>query len=118
MHTHGYNQHSGRYTYLSVVTLLKHPYSRQLSSNSESLEKELTKHNRFYPLPGELQRDECLTLLFTPPSGSNLSLCLRISEILQQIAGIYRYESEEDLYRESLFKAYTTVSRFRTLIEE
>lgn len=118
LHTHGYNQHSGRYTYLSVVTLLKHPYTRQLSSNSESLEKELTKHNRFYPLPGELQRDEFLTLLFTPPSGSNLSLCLRISEILQQIAGIYRNETEEDLYRESLFKAYTTVSRFRTLIEE
>ena len=118
LHTHGYNQHSGRYTYLPVVTLLKHPYTRQLSSNSESLEKELTKHNRFYPLPGELQRDEFLTLLFTPPSGSNLSLCLRISEILQQIAGIYRNETEEDLYRESLFKAYTTVSRFRTLIEE
>ena len=65
-----------------------------------------------------MQRDEFLTLLFTPPSGSNLSLCLRISEILQQIAGIYRNETEEDLYRESLFKAYTTVSRFRTLIEE
>lgn len=45
-------------------------------------------------------------------------MCLRISEILQQIAGIYRNETEEDLYRESLFKAYTTVSRFRTLIEE
>ena len=118
LHTHGYNRHSGRYTYLAVVTLLKHPYTRQLSSNSELLEKELTKHNRFYPLPSELQKDEFLTQLFAPLSGSNLSLCLRISEILQQIASIYQNKTGEDLYRESLFKAYTTISRFRTLIEE
>lgn len=89
------------------------------------LEKELTRNNRFYPLPGELGKDEFLTRLFTPLSG-NLNLCIRLSETLQQVASIYQANTSgtEDtdafnqLYRESLFKAYTTINRFRTLIEE
>lgn len=125
LHTHGFNFKSGRYTFQSVVTLLKHPYTRQLTGQAELLEKELTRNNRFYPLPGELGKDEFLTRLFTPLSG-NLNLCIRLSETLQQVAGIYQTNTSgtEDtdafnqLYRESLFKAYTTINRFRTLIEE
>lgn len=125
LHTHGFNFKSGRYTFQSVVTLLKHPYTRQLTGQAELLEKELTQNNRFYPLPGELGKDEFLTRLFTPLSG-NLNLCIRLSETLQQVAGIYQANTSgtEDtdafnqLYRESLFKAYTTINRFRTLIEE
>lgn len=125
LHTHGFNFKSGRYTFQSVVTLLKHPYTRQLTGQAELLEKELTRNNRFYPLPGELGKDEFLTRLFTPLSG-NLNLCIRLSETLQQVAGIYQANTSgtEDtdafnqLYRESFFKAYTTINRFRTLIEE
>lgn len=125
LHTHGFNFKSGRYTFQSVVTLLKHPYTRQLTGQAELLEKELTRNNRFYPLPGELGKDEFLTRLFTPLSG-NLNLCIRLSETLQQVASIYQANTSgtEDtdafnqLYRESLFKAYTTINRFRTLIEE
>lgn len=125
LHTHGFNFKSGRYTFQSVVTLLKHPYTRQLTGQAELLEKELTRNNRFYPLPGELGKDEFLTRLFTPLSG-NLNLCIRLSETLQQVASIYQANTSgtEDtdafnqLYRESLFKAYTTINRFRTLIEK
>ena len=125
LHTHGFNFKSGRYTFQSVVTLLNHPYTRQLTGQAELLEKELTRNNRFYPLPGELGKDEFLTRLFTPLSG-NLNLCIRLSETLQQVASIYQANTSgtEDtdafnqLYRESLFKAYTTINRFRTLIEE
>lgn len=125
LHTHGFNFKSGRYTFQSVVTLLKHPYTRQLTGQAELLEKELTRNNRFYPLPGELGKDEFLTQLFTPLSG-NLNLCIRLSETLQQVAGIYQTNTSgtgdtdafNQLYRESLFKAYTTINRFRTLIEE
>lgn len=125
LHTHGFNFKSGRYTFQSVVTLLKHPYTRQLTGQAELLEKELTRNNRFYPLPGELGKDEFLTRLFTPLSG-NLNLCIRLSETLQQVAGIYQANTSDtedtdafnQLYRESLFKAYTTINRFRTLIEE
>lgn len=125
LHTHGFNFKSGRYTFQSVVTLLKHPYTRQLTGQAELLEKELTGNNRFYPLPSELGKDEFLTRLFTPLSG-NLNLCIRLSETLQQVAGIYQTNTSgtgdtdafSQLYRESLFKAYTTINRFRTLIEE
>ena len=125
LHTHGFNFKSGRYTFQSVVTLLKHPYTRQLTGQAELLEKELTGNNRFYPLPGELGKDEFLTRLFTPLSG-NLNLCIRLSETLQQVAGIYQTNTSgtgdtdafSQLYRESLFKAYTTINRFRTQIEE
>ena len=125
LHTHGFNFNSVPYTFQSVVTLLKHPSTRQLTGQAELLEKELTRNNRFYPLPGELGKDEFLTRLFTPLSG-NLNLCIRLSETLQQVASIYQANTSgtEDtdafnqLYRESLFKAYTTINRFRTLIEE
>ena len=125
LHTHGFNFKSGRYTFQSVVTLLKHPYTHPPPGQAELLEKELTRNNRFYPLPGELGKDEFLTRLFTPLSG-NLNLCIRLSETLQQVASIYQANTSgtEDtdafnqLYRESLFKAYTTINRFRTLIEE
>ena len=125
LHTHGFNFTTFLGTVKSVVTLLKHPYTRQLTGQAELLEKELTRNNRFYPLPGELGKDEFLTRLFTPLSG-NLNLCIRLSETLQQVAGIYQANTSgtEDtdafnqLYRESLFKAYTTINRFRTLIEE
>lgn len=127
LHTQGYQPRNGRYTFQEVVALLKHPYTRSLSSYAETLEKELTQSNRFFPLPGELCKDDFLTLLFTPLSG-NLSLCTRLSEAVKQTAGLYQstgspagdQESSafEQLYRESLFKAYTLVNRFCTLIEE
>ena len=81
----------------------------------------MTANNRFYPLPGELQQDEFLTHLFTPVN-SNLALTEYLGKSLQQIAGVYQQNPKTDafdqLYRESLFKTYTTINRFRTLVEE
>ncbi len=123
LHTHGYNTRTGRYAYNAVVAVLKHPYTRQLTAEAETLEKELTKNNRFYPLPSELSQGEFLTKLFRPTEG-NANLCLFLIEVLKDVTTLYRTDEErpetdalEQLYRESLFKAYTTVSRFHTLIE-
>lgn len=120
----GYNYKNGRFMFEQVITVLKHPYTRQLTPNALTLEKELTQNNRFYPLPSELKKDEFLGHLFSPVNG-NLALCSYLSEVLQQVASIYQNEPEEEkneafnqLYRESIFKAYTTVNRFYTLIEE
>ena len=126
LHIAGYNAQTGRYSYQSVVSLLKHPYTQRLSEFAEPLEKRLTKTNRFYPLPSELQQDEFLSLLFAPSQGSNLHLCERVAKAIQQVATMYQCKEEDkmqddafnQLYRESLFKAYTTVNRFHTLIEE
>ena len=120
----GYQPKTGRFSFQEVIAVLKHPYTRQQTTEAEALEKELAENNRFYPLPSELQRDEFLEHLFTPVDG-NQDLTSYLSEALQQVAQIYQQDSAEQrseafnqLYRESLFKAYTTVNRFHTLIEE
>ena len=117
-----YHAETGRFTYAAVTSALKHPYTRQLSGIAEALEKELTATNRFYPLPSELKKDELLKELFATTTG-NLSLCDYLMNMLEAVAGLYRdapagEDNLEQLYRESLFKAHTTVTRFRTLVED
>lgn len=120
----GYNANNGRFLYQQVISVLKHPYTQQLTSNAEIIERELTEKNRFYPLPSELQTDEFLTHLFTPITG-NEALIQYLSHAIEMVAGIYRKEKLTDekdafnqLYRESVFKTFTTLNRFSTLIEE
>ena len=62
LQTNGYRTATGRFTYETVSAILKHPYTRQLSINAEPLERELTKTNRFYPLPSELKMDDFFSL--------------------------------------------------------
>lgn len=66
LQTNGYRFDTGRFTYETVSAILKHPYTRQLSTKADIIERELTKTNRFYPLPSELKQDEFLANLFTP----------------------------------------------------
>lgn len=122
LHTSGYNPNNGRYLFAEVISVLKHPYTRQLSPEAEKLEQTLTRDNRFYPLPSELKQDNVLELLFTPHR-NNLDLCSMLSEALKEVAVIYQQQAAshsdafDQLYRESLFKTYTLVNRFHTLIE-
>lgn len=118
----GYNQSNGKYLYNNVIDILKHPYTRELSSCAEELEKELTEKNRFYPLPSELRKDDFLNQLFIPQP-NNEKLCESLNLILQLISTLYKGKDNEtdafnQLYIESLFQSYTIVSRFRTLIED
>ncbi|MCD8183910.1 MAG: PD-(D/E)XK nuclease family protein [Bacteroides sp.] len=121
LQTTGYRPDTGRYTYETVLSVLKHPYTRQLSPAAEALEKQLTKHNRFYPLPSELKKDAYLEQVFTPQNGIT-ALCRYLTDLLREVAVIYRQEKDRDdifnqLYRESLFKSYTLVNRLLNLIE-
>lgn len=121
LHTSGYSSGSGRYKITEATAVLKHPYTKQLSPEAETLLKDLTQNNRFYPLPSELKKDEALELLFTP-CDSNIGLCKMISEALKRVAIFYKEETTDtdafgQLYNESLFKSYTLMNRFSTLIE-
>ncbi|MFA6812700.1 MAG: PD-(D/E)XK nuclease family protein [Bacteroidaceae bacterium] len=123
LQTVGYDQKSGRYTFESVQSILKHPYIRQLSDKAEMLERELTSKNRFYPLPSELMAngDALLTKLFTPQTG-NKKLCEYVIDLLKDISVLFRDEKHIDyiydqLYRESLFKSYTLINRFINLMD-
>lgn len=121
LQTTGYRADTGRYTYEAVLSVLKHPYTRRLSSAAEPLEKQLTKDNRFFPLPSELKQDSFLEQVFTPQNGI-AALCRYLTDLLQEVATLYRREKDDEdifnqLYRESLFKGYTLVNRLLNLIE-
>ena len=121
LQTVGFRPETGRYAYATVQSVLKHPYTRQLSSKADALEKDLTGKNRFYPLPSELKQDEFLSVIFTPQL-SNMELCRYLTDALKEIAKIYHTEKGSDdvfnqLYRESLFKAFTLINRLGSLIE-
>lgn len=123
LQTGGYRAEKGRFVYEAVKGVLKHPYTLQRSELAASLERELTRNNRFYPLPSELQRDEFLQKLFTPCGGTLTGLCGYLTDLLKEVSLIYRQEEGyEDifnqLYRESLFKSYLTVNRLYTLAEQ
>ena len=121
LQTTGYRRDTGRYQYEAVQSVLKHPYTRQLSTSAESLEKQLTRDNRFFPLPSELKQDIFLEQIFTPKTGIS-ALCQYLTEMLREVAVLYRKEQETDdifnqLYRESLFKSYTLINRLLNLID-
>lgn len=120
LQTGGYRRDTGRYQYEAVQSVLKHPYTRRLSASAESLEKQLTKDNRFYPLPSELKQDAFLEKVFTPQTGIS-ALCQYLTDMLREVSIIYRQEQEADdifnqLYRESLFKSFTLINRLLSLI--
>lgn len=117
----GYKKDSGRFTYASVVAVLKHPYVRQLSAQAEDLEQMLTVRNRFYPHPSELQVDDLLTFLFQPVNG-NRDFCHYLAQLLQRLTGLFQQAENSNelfnqLYRESLFRAFTLVNRLLSLID-
>ena len=122
LHTSGYNAQSGRYKFDKVTGVLKHPYIQQLSAEAQPLMRMLTENNRFYPLPSELKKDALLELIFTPRN-NNSELCNMLSDVIRQTASYYRSapisadHAFASLYQESLFKAYTLINRFHTLIE-
>ena len=117
----GYRPDTGRFTYEAVSKILKHPYTRQLSDHATRLERELTKTNRFYPLPSELKKDDFLTILFTPQSNIR-ELCDYLLRLIKSISILYRKEGEYDdifnqLYRESIFQSHLKINRLYSLIE-
>ena len=121
LQTNGYRSDTGRFTYEAVSAILKHPYTQQLSTHADSLENELTKTNRFYPLPSELKQDDFLANLFTPRSGIK-DLCDYLVGLIKDISTIYRKEGEyndifNQLYRESLFQSHLKINRLYSLIE-
>ena len=121
LQTNGYRTATGRFTYEAVSKILKHPYTRQLSDHATRLERELTKTNRFYPLPSELKKDDFLTILFTPQSNIR-ELCDYLLRLIKSISILYRKEGEYDdifnqLYRESIFQSHLKINRLYSLIE-
>lgn len=124
LQTTGYNSRTGRYAVAQVLTVLRHPYIRRTSSGAYELEQRLISDNRFYPLPSELGTDEMLQDIFTPQAGS-MDLCRYLVRQLSAVTILYRSEENDaesedifnQLYRESLFRAYTITNRLLGLMK-
>lgn len=123
LHTTGWHPDKGYYDCAAVLSLLQHPYTCSLSTQADALKEELASDNRFYPLPSELGTDDFLKLLFAPQK-SITGLCAQLSQLLQQIAMLYHEKEDEtpnlqlQLYRESLFKAFTMIRRMHKLCQD
>ena len=127
LQTTGYSPQTGRFLAENVLAVLRHPYIRRMSPAATTLERQLTMDNRFYPLPSELSADDFLQSIFTPRTGT-VDLCRYLVEQLSAVATLYRKAEEDDteadadedifnqLYRESLFRAYTLVNRLLNLV--
>ena len=129
MYITGYDDTTKRYTYQTVISVLKHPYTQILSKDTaKELVNTLTENNRFFPSMDDLLKDDFLTLLFTPINKDNKELCARLNEVLLKVTETYKEKqftntlttqetAFNQLYKESIFKVYTTINRFRTLID-
>lgn len=134
-----YDAEKKAFIYKSAATLLKHPYSNIISANSKTVLARITKENLFYPSAEQLYKtdemeepDDILKEMFTPQT-DNLSLCQYIAGMITIVARHYAdMDSQADssykdveverrmykqLYGESLFRIYTTITRFGNLIE-
>jgi len=122
LQTQGYRADDGCFDFETVIAVLKHPYTQQLSHKTQTLLTTLTQNNRFFPTLAELQQDDFLTRVFTPQPDIK-ALCTYLSMLLQEVTVLYRNEEAENnvysqLYRESIFKSYTLVNRLLSLIED
>ncbi len=136
----GYNPQEGTFRLDAVLAVLRHSYFRQLSCVGETLAAELQKELRLFPIPSDLHKDDTTVFVFTPCQG-HPELMQYLLELLRRVAAGYHHSPEErdsseiysidtqkddmasekeffnQLYRESVFKAYTTLQRISGLIE-
>lgn len=119
LQTQGYIVQSKQYKYGLVVPILKHAFVQMMTPEAAKLNNWLTENNRFSPTLEELHRNEVLKLLFTPIDG-----CEQLADYLLRVFALIarKYaeknvnEEQDNLYSESLFRAYTLVNRLKGLI--
>ena len=122
LQTAGLAKYKDRYNMHYVNKVLNHPYMRLISSSHALLKKQFQEHKTYYPSREFLAQDEGLSLLFSDLSSSsstlfNARLCQWILDILKLI-GNNGKDSEDQLFQESLFRAFTLMNQLYDLIEK
>ncbi len=121
LHTEGWRGSNKRFAYRQTGTVLRHPYTAMISEQAVELDVELRTGNRLYSASEDLQRDEMLKTIFSPPE-DNIALCEKLRSLLKSVASAYETKPDktadtfDQLYKESLFRAYTIVNRFIDLL--
>lgn len=108
-----------RYKYVSPV--LKHSFIQKLAGKA-SIEKlhEFTKNNVTFPGTERFADNEIIQKIFTPVSGRGITTYL--ADIISMIGHSYQKDFDAkdftlQIYKESIFAAYTVVNRIHTLQE-
>lgn len=122
----GHPQHSETYRLHYVLTALRHPYTRFISSRYADLLEKLEEQKRFYPSRDFLSMDgdEGLSLLFrnleeqtaeATQISYNKQLISYLLDILRMI-GTQAKDLNDPLFHESLYRTYTLLNRLQELI--
>ena len=139
LQTHGLDKSGTKYRLRNVLKVLRHPYARFISDNTQDIINDLAEHKLFYPTREYLSQDEGLALLFKDLKASSNPFSLNHqpstinrppstllpppSSLLAWLTDVLRFmgsrieESEDALFEESLFKTYTLLNRFRELTD-
>ena len=127
------------FSYQSVCKLLRHPYATQVSPSAVEILERVIKQNIFYPQTEQLctpggNEDANLRAIFTPQT-DNLGYCNYLRNAVAIVAMRHGFATEDgdgsgaddslsgeaalfqQLYNESLFRTYTTLTRFANLVE-
>ena len=121
LQTHGRTTF-GAWRYKQVAAVLKHAFVRKMAGEEcdEKL-RELSRRNVVFPGQEEFAAGSILGRVFTPVSGRKLTEYL--ADILSLVGHSYQdaFGSKDftlQVYKESIFMAYTVVGRIRTLQED
>lgn len=121
LQNNGFDSAKGYYHYKDVLAVLKHPYVHLLEPLSRNLENEIIKKNKFFLYPSYLSKDSKLLSHIFSPQLTPLDFCRYIKEAVELITELYRDNVMKNifdqLYRESLYQAYTTINRVYLLVE-
>ena len=120
LQVHGHPQ-SGTWRYRQVSTVLKHPFIQKVAGEDANAKlRELTQGNVIFPTTERLSGSDTLRRIFTPVSGKALTAYL--SDIIALVGHSYQdafgsQDFDQQIYKECIFVAYTTINRLHTLQE-
>ena len=117
----GYDETRKKFRYEAVHAILKHPYTLQCSKNALTIDMEITKNRNLFPSNEQLHADEFLAKIFIPAT-DNITWINNLRDIIYTITTDSAQTDEikdvyDELFRESLFSAYTQAQRILSLLE-
>lgn len=129
LQTRGTRRGDDRFRMAMVEKVLRHPYASFISAEALPLLASLVEDHVFYPTRQLLSKDKALSLLFADlqtlaaesdrqldeQTRANLQLIRWMASLMQTI-GISTHDSEDALLQESVFRAYTLLTRLEQLL--
>ncbi|MDR1763818.1 MAG: PD-(D/E)XK nuclease family protein [Dysgonamonadaceae bacterium] len=106
----------GVFRYKFVLQALRHAYAGLVFPEAEEIERQISEENIFFPDVNFLKNN----ILFTQPE-KTADLCKYLLDITEMVGKSFKSDAEngdiyEDLYQESIFKAWQILNRLYGLL--